>query len=290
MRLEDLIYNRLTSSAALAQLLTQYNGEPAVFYQLAPEDTQTGWDGRKQYPRIDYIVDYQADPERKTSGVLSLNIWSPQTGTPPEEIEPLVRELLTDVFLKPEGGPFYALSWARTDAFESKAQAEKDVAGIVLGASVTFDVFAFPSQETTDPDPVQALNIYAKQLTPEGIVIGTHGEPDTIAEPRENAPVLYFRLDKLQTNRETNTVVWMDATIAGHVFARGEEIKWIRAIADTIARDGEVPLTDGSPLFIKKISADSSQSALTKGQLALTVQFGLLRRGQIGHRLNNAEF
>ena len=76
MTLEDIIYSRLTTDTTLGSQLAKYGKKPAVFFQTAPDDTATGWGQKKQYPRIDYIVDYVSNPERKTSGVLTLNIRS----------------------------------------------------------------------------------------------------------------------------------------------------------------------------------------------------------------------
>ena len=42
--LENLVRTRLTDSAELTRLLARYQGQSAVFYQLAPHDTQTGWE------------------------------------------------------------------------------------------------------------------------------------------------------------------------------------------------------------------------------------------------------
>ena len=73
--LEDLIYERLTGPDGPGGKLARFAGKPAVFYQYAPDDTDEGWEG-DQYPRIDYVVDMQANPERHTSGAMVVNIWS----------------------------------------------------------------------------------------------------------------------------------------------------------------------------------------------------------------------
>ena len=62
--LEDLIYSRLTGWDALTAKLARVDGQPAIYYQVAPGDTADGWGGKPQYPRIDYTVDMQSNPER----------------------------------------------------------------------------------------------------------------------------------------------------------------------------------------------------------------------------------
>lgn len=282
MTLEDLIYSRLTDSQSLESLLTSYGQKPAVFFQTAPDDKATGWGKKKQYPRIDYVVDYQRNPERKTSGTLTLNIWATEEGTQPEELEPTVRQLLCGVFLLPDDAPPYALAWARSDPFDQ----QKEGGGIVIGITMTFDVFAFPNQVTTDPDPVLAINRYIKNIVPSAVVIGSSDLQQT-TEPTPNQPAFYFRLETIQTQRETNTVAWMDATLAGHVFAGGDETSWLKTVVDALALDGEVTMLDTSPMFIQKLTADNTLDAITAGQLRIFVRFGLLRRKPYAHPLTD---
>ena len=98
MTLEELIYTRLVQEKELAESLAKYEGVPAVFLQKAPDDKAQGW-GVSQYPRADYLVDMTADPERHSSGMVSVNVYSDDTGKPPEELAPLVRIALCDVVM-----------------------------------------------------------------------------------------------------------------------------------------------------------------------------------------------
>ena len=38
---------------------------------------------------------------------------------------------------------------------------------MTIGSEVRFDILEYPSQETSDPDPVMAVNKYVKELYPE---------------------------------------------------------------------------------------------------------------------------
>ncbi|MCD8195889.1 MAG: hypothetical protein LUE24_03000 [Lachnospiraceae bacterium] len=277
--LEDLIYERLTESEALTELLAVYGDSPAVFYQKAPDDTATGWRERKQYPRLDFVADYQADPERNTSGALTVNIWCAEDGAAPEEIEPIVRGLLRGIFLTPEQSFPYSLAWSATDAFDMEKGNN-----LITGATVSFDLYAFPGQITCDPDPILAMNEFTRTLFPDATVIGSSELP-TILTPSADAPVFYYRLQDMQIERETNTVAWMLGTLGAHVFASGEEIRWLRALVDALALRGEVMMLDKSPMFIRNIKADSAMDALAQGQLLIYVRFGLLRRRPYIHSL-----
>lgn len=284
MTLEDLIYNRLIERAELTKKLAWFNKAPAIFYQSAPGDQEKGWKNKRQYPRIDFIVDMQANPERQTSGVMGLNIWCNEAGVQPEEIEPEVQEALRDIFMQPEGKPPYCMRWARSDNFEIKAT----TAGgrHVVGITVLFDVLAFPNQETTDPDPIMAMNQFIKSWAPEASIIGADKLPDYFMA-EEKKPAFYFRLSNLGLERETNTVAWMTATIAGHIIAPTAEARltWLKYLVDTLASKGEVTMMDTSPMFIRNIKADNSIDYLAMGQLQLNVRFGILRRPTYAHTL-----
>ena len=282
MTLEDLIYSRLTGWDALTAKLARVDGQPASYYQVAPGDTADGWGGKPQYPRIDYTVDMQSNPERHASGVMTANIWCSETGEPPESLEPELRAAIRDVFLQPDSGPPFSLSWARSDAFQAQSRET-----LVNGITVQFDIYAFPTQETTDPDPILAINEYLKKWAPDALVIGKDAlEPFTFAT--EERPVFYFRLAELSLFRETNTVAWMDGVLVGHIFAPEEiRLKWLKALVDSLSLDGEVIMLDKSPMFLTKIKADSSASPLAVGQLRLSIRFGLLRRRKYAHPLMN---
>lgn len=71
MTLEELIYKRITESAA-AERLALHNGAPAVFFGPVPTDTDPGWAGAEQYPRISYTIDMRANPSAKPPGICTL--------------------------------------------------------------------------------------------------------------------------------------------------------------------------------------------------------------------------
>ena len=79
MSLKELIYQRLKSAPKITELCAKYNGQPAIFNTEAPADTQDGWGGKCQYPRITYICDMQANEERASMGTLSIMIYTERT-------------------------------------------------------------------------------------------------------------------------------------------------------------------------------------------------------------------
>ena len=274
--LEELIYQRMIGSEALASRLTKYSGVPAVFHQRAPDDTAQGWKNGRQCPRLGYAVDWRTNPERKNSGTLAVNIFCDKQDALPEELEPLVREVLCGVFLTPEGSFPYSLAWASSEPIQWERTGEGHTDTLFEGTAMLFDVYAFPQQATTDPDPVLAMNHYVRTRFENAVVIGDSSIP-SVLEPTAEHPVFYFREESSETDRETNTVVWLNAVLACHIFASGQEGAWIQTLCSYLRLEGEVTMLDHSPMFMRNVRTNNTAAALSAGQIRLHVRYGLLR-------------
>lgn len=172
MILEELMHERFATYSFFKDQMAVYAGLPAVFYQGAPDDRQKGWEG-EQYPRIVYTIDMQADEERKSAGVMQVDLYCDERKTLPEDIEPYIRKCLVNLIVKPEGNSHYAFAWARTEMFSLERSArDRGVDTMIVGASVRFDILEYSRQETANPDPVQALSRWLKNLEKESLVIG----------------------------------------------------------------------------------------------------------------------
>ena len=165
----------------------------------------------------------------------------------PEMLEPLVRDCLKDVLFHSEDGKLYAFAWNRTDAFEL-AESKTD---LIIGSDVRFDILEYTSQETTDPDPVMAMNKFVKELYPECIVVGLD-RMEEITEASRETPVIYCRLNSMEKVEETNTVVWMDGKLAIHILCPDTDmrLKMAAAITNAMSLDGEVTMLDLSLIHI----------------------------------------
>jgi len=239
-----------------------------------------------QYPRLVYGFDLQANEERKSAGALQVSLVCQNTEEIlPERIEPMVRECLRDVLLKPEGDTLYAFTWARTDPFSM----EEDDKKLLIGSDIRFDILEYASQETTDPDPVAATDRYIKELFPESTVIGLDRMEDITVASGEN-PVIYCSLTSLDKGEETNTVAWMDGVIAVHVLCpeTDRRTKMAAAIANRMSLDGEIIMLDNSPMFIKRLQANYKSDYLKDGQIFVTGHYGLLRYHAKPHGLGSA--
>lgn len=277
MKLEELIHQWFTGYGAVAGRLAKYAGRPAIFFQTAPTDSQNGWEKKCQYPRIVYAIDMQADQERKSAGTMQVDIFCDEAGLFPEEIEPFVKECLKDLIINPEEASPYCFAWSRTDSFElSKRESGADTR--VIGIEMRFDILEYTSQETTDPDPVVALNRYIKEQIPEAFVLGLD-QLKSFKVADAKAPVFYCRLETVEKDRETNTVAWMNGRIAVHVICTDASMrmKWIMSLANRLSLDGEVVMLDRSPMRIKRLVVNNKADYLKEGQLMVTVHYGLLR-------------
>jgi len=290
MNLEELIHKHFSEFEPITKLMTIHNGKPAIFYQFAPDDQDDGWGNAVQYPRIVYGIDMQANQERKSAGTMEISLLCDKEGMEPEMVEPLIRERLKDLIIKPDGGNPYCFAWSRTDAFEIPERESGANTG-VIGDEIRFDILEYPNQETTDPDPVVALNRYIKETIPEAFVLGLdHMNHFRIADAK--APVFYCRLKMVEKGQETNTVAWMDGKIAVHLLCPDSaiRIKIIMALANSLSLAGEVIMLDKSPMFIKRLQVNNRADYLKEGQLFITIHYGLLRYKAKQHELRNPIF
>lgn len=282
MKLEELIYSRVSSADYGAPGLASFDGEPAIFFGPCPEDADRGWGDGRQYPRISYGLDLRGDPERQTAGTLFVDVWCTEDGPAPEDIEPILRRALCGVIMAPTDDNPCSFSWQTSQTFRS-TKTDK-----VIGVTVAFDMIAFPAQLTSDPDPVLAMMKYIRDEYPEITVIGQNTLPD-FTEPSEQHPAIYFRLDSYELGRETFTVAWLEGIVVAHLFAPGASIRqrWIRALVDDLACRGEVIMLDTSPMFLRRIAADSTLDPLSAGQIRLGATWGILKRPKYAHRINH---
>lgn len=286
MTLEELLRKWFLGSENISKKLARFGDNPAIFYQTAPADNQVGW--REQYPRIVYTVDMQADQERKSAGTLQVSLLCDEVGTPPEEIEPDVKNSLKDLLIQPDSGFPYCFTWSRTDAFEIPAR-ETGTDTRIFGMEIRFDILEYVSQQTTDPDPVMALNQYIKETISEAFVLGAD-KMNEYKTPTPSEPVFYCRLEGVEKSRETNTVAWMDGKIAVHVLCPAADLrlKWVMALANGLSLDGEVVMLDKSPMRIKRLQVNNKADYLKEGQLFVTVHYGLLRYKPKEHMITSA--
>ena len=286
--IRQLIQEQVSADAQIAGMLAAYNGAPAFFYQRAPSDSRPGW-GSPQYPRVDFNLDTRHDPERKTEGTLTVNIWCsaecPAVGNldPDRAIEQRLLELISGTFYTGGDQETICAEWERSDEFVYEDTAQPEVYGLI----VTFALMAFPEQVTTDPDPVQGLNAWTKRRFPQMTVIAYDGMPP-IWKPTDKNPAVYWRFaGTSSTDLQSYAVTWYSGAFAAHVIAESvtERNRWVKAILERAQVDGEIILPDTSPMLIKGIAARNGSDPLREGQIELTGRYGVLAQ----HRKETAQ-
>jgi hypothetical protein len=126
---------------------------------------------------------------------------------------------------------------------------------------------------TYDPDPVAALQDWTSERWPEA-----HTDPATWS-PGDTAPGIYWRLVRLTTAQMAAVVNWMEAQINGHILAPSAAVRlsWVRKVTEGLARQRRLKMSDGGPLELLRVVADSEADPMRRGQIQLTARFGVLQ-------------
>lgn len=126
---------------------------------------------------------------------------------------------------------------------------------------------------TYEPDPVAALQNWTVGKWPE-----VHTDPGTWS-PADVAPGIYWRMVRLTTTEITAAVNWMEAQINGHILAPSAAVRlsWVRKVTEELAKQRRFKMSDGGPLELLRVVADSEADPMRRGQIQLTVRFGVLQ-------------
>ena len=277
--IETSLYNHLMDQEQiLGPLLATYDRKPAIFNQEAPDDQDELWETSTQYGRIVFFVEMSKDPERKASGTLLIDIMC-QKGSPsppPEEIEPIIREMIDGYFFPTENQGAMAVQWKNSQAF---SEPKKQIAGVTM----MFSILAFPIQSSfTDPEPIGLLNSWTKEVYCESYVIGHDSQPERAWKPTDHSPAIYWRIVHIGNCSwipDTYGASWLDAQFRCHIMAPSYDV------AIDIARDMQhrfvlakrLVFDDGSPLMIdRRVYIQPGADALRAGQLTVDGTFGIL--------------
>lgn len=284
--IEALLQRQLSEDKDLGEMLASYGGESAVFYQKAPMDVDPMWDGLS-FPRVHYNLDFTYDPERKVSGVLSVDLWACSLNhwgdgrSVDRVIAERLEELISGVFYSGEGACTYCAIWRDSVSFVGQATSLRREASPVetFGITVTFDLIAFPVQAYDAPDPVWGLNLWVKENFPEVMVLGLEEIPE-IWHPTAGVPLLYWRMTGTEVQREVYSCVWYLGEFYGHLYCDTEEKRnaLTRRIVEGVKGGYDLPLEDGSYLRVEKVSYGFDGNPLTEGQIALLGEFGQLSK------------
>ena len=289
MTLDELIRSWFVQNKAIAGKMATYAGSPAVFLQTAPPDKQPGWGHESQYPRIVNTIELRADNERKSQGLLRVDLYCDLAKDSPEDIEPLIRSAMKDIVMQPDDSSPYCFAWARTDGFELESNnSDKRTDKRIAGYEVVFDIIEYPEQYATYPDPCETMNLGLKEAFPDLFVIGVD-QIDRFRVATEDEPILYIRTDSISNDHVSMALTWVNCTLAIHVIAptASSRNKWVRCITNALMMCGEAAMPDESPLRFTDISATNRSDYLLTGQITLKGQYTLPRIVTEGGTLRN---
>lgn len=269
--MESIIYNYLCDNI---ESLTKYADVPAVFNTKAPDDKDENWNEETQFPRIVFDLNMQADPERKISGQLMVDVMCEDKADSisAEEIENSVKDYVDGCFFSTPDLTISA-QWGSSNPFE---QNDDDV----IGTTVVFDVMAYPSQVTESPDPVAATNLWLKTMYQDAYVIGRDTLPQTW-KPTDEAPAIYcslFRLGESSRMKSTSGVDWIGAELHINIMAPSESVRATisKQIIQLLSHATRIILGDGSPMLIDKLTANMAADPLRTGQVIVNTTYGVL--------------
>ena len=291
--LEELLYQTLIQDVTITSKLAQFKGKPAVFEREAPADDNSGWGSAKQHPRIMYYVDIQEDVERKVSGQVYIDICIMLNATDgPDVVETALKNILDGVFFESTYGTV-TLRWQKSNIYEVNDT-------LFTGMVVVFDLLAFPSMFTTaypgmDSDPIYSLINWLRGIMGTDSAFFIDGTPQTesVWKPSKNKPAIYWRFINTKCTKVTNSVAWFTAQCACHIISPlpTDRLPYIQSICETLAKQDEIILGDGSPFILfSAIEGNSNADAISAGQITITGQYGVLRNtvGRLGwSRLGN---
>jgi len=281
--IEDVIYKAIKQSSA-ATKLTLYNNIPAIFYQTAPHDKDKKW-GVRQFPRVNFSVDWTYNAERKTAGTMVVDVWCTNETLQPENIADNIVSDISDTFVSDNTGTF-CMAWNRTDYFDGAENKEPKT----VGATLFFDILAFSTSGALAP--VETIQRFIKDMQPHCIIIGKDILPE-IYKPTEYNPVVYARLNSMNgRNKNTYAVQWFDATLGIHIITPKPEdrLQWIMAIMQDFCREGDYFMANGTTMRFINVSGNPAANPLQAGQITLNTQYGVLTVEPESELLNHAIF
>jgi hypothetical protein len=137
---------------------------------------------------------------------------------------------------------------------------------------------------TYEPDPVQALRDWTAVAWPEA-----HTDPATWS-PGDTAPGIYWRLVRLTTAQMAAVVNWMESQISGHILAPSAAVRlaWVRKVTEGLSKQRRLKMSDGGPLELLRVVADSEADPMRRGQIQLVARFGVLQTKEEAPVLNKA--
>ena len=275
--IETLLYQHLQKNNDVLSGLASYKGKLAVFNQESPDDMDAGWEST-QYGRIVYAVDLTDDSERQISGTLSVDVYCENGKQFPEDFEPIVRSLIDGYFFTTEESTI-AAQWRASNYFTEAGKK-------VIGVTITFDLLAFPIQETMEMDPIPLLNQWSKvELSKEtklDIKVINHSDLDSVWKPTDEEPAIYWRIISISPCSYIPDIyhcIWQTAELQCNIIAESKEVMILiaRYINNILSMKKRLIFDDNSPFMIDRVQVNTTSDPMKTGQITVNGTYGILR-------------
>lgn len=283
--IEQALYEHLKGQASLSPYLALYAGAPAIFNQEAPADTDPLWGSGAQYGRIVFAEDIQGDPERTMGGTLSVDIMCKEGTQTPEEIEPLLRQVIHGYFFS--NGTFTVSAQWKNSAYFTQPTDH------VIGCTLTFDLLGFPILTTSEPDVIQRLNEWTSAAFEALHVINYDPMPAAAWKPEGTDSAIYWRLVSDQPAGwipDTYQTIWRTASVRGHIFSRDLQTADVsaRAVIAKLYTDKRLIKERESPIMVnRRNNIDFGADPLRTGQMTVEATYGIIVYTMSGEALQH---
>lgn len=241
--------------------------------------------GKDTQPPYIVLREGVQDPEADWSDFSTIvEIWPYVKRTTFQQVDTLVNSIINTLHRArfSEGGEEYLADYIGT-----VGQDFVDTEWDAITRGLRFRVFALGwlNGLTYDPDPVKSLQSWTKDKWPTEV----YADPASWS-PVDTKPGIYWRLVRINLIEITVAVNWLEAQISCHILAPSASIrlKWIRRVSEELAKQRSLEMEDGGLMQLIKIAADSEADPMRKGQITLTVRFGVLQPTAEYETLNKA--
>ena len=82
----------------------------------------------------------------------------------------------------------------------------------------------------------------------------------------------------------------MEAQLSGHILVPSAAVRlaWVRKVTEGLAKQRRFKMSDGGPLELLRVVADSEADPMRRGQIQLIARFGVLQTKEEAPVLNKA--
>jgi len=201
-----------------------------------------------------------------------VEVWPYVKRTTFQQVDALAQKVINILHRRrfSEGGEQYLADYIGTAGPDS---VDDEWDAITRG--LRFRVFALGwlNGLTYDPDPVFALQNWTAETWLE-----VQTNPATWT-PADITPGIYWRMVRLVSVDMTAAISWMEAQINGHILAPSAAVRlsWVRRVTEGLTKQRRFKMSDGGPLELLRVVADSEADPMRRGQIQLTARFGVLQ-------------